>query len=226
MVGAICKRDILAHPIVTIRCFGWRVFLKAVFAGRDQTFLSLLSDSKVLKPAGDVVELVSRCVDLELRAKKVYEACAARFADRVDARRFFESLARQEQGHAELLSVCREAARRERWNDTVFAPWRDAVPQLEAQMDALEPRVSNVTELIDALRQVIDIESSEINHVFDAVVRATDSEFIRRLHVFRTTEIRHIKFICQGVSQLEPSLKEECRTMRAKFLNADGSIAA
>jgi len=25
MVGVIRKRDILAHPLVTIRCFGWRV---------------------------------------------------------------------------------------------------------------------------------------------------------------------------------------------------------
>ena len=29
MVGAIIKRDILAHPVVTIRCFGWSVFIRA-----------------------------------------------------------------------------------------------------------------------------------------------------------------------------------------------------
>ena len=29
MVGAITERDILAHPLVTISCFGWGVFWRA-----------------------------------------------------------------------------------------------------------------------------------------------------------------------------------------------------
>jgi rubrerythrin len=226
MFGAICKRDILAHPFVTIRCFGWRVFFKSLFAGRDQTFLSLLNEADVLKPAGDVLELVSRCVDLELRAKKIYETYAARFAQQMEAKRFFESMARQEQGHSELLSVCREAARRERWNDKLFAPWRDAVPKLEEKMESTERRVAENQELIAALQHVIEIESSEINHIFDAVVRATDSEFVRRLQVFRTTEIQHIKFICRAVTQLEPSLMDACRDMREKYLGPAEATAA
>jgi hypothetical protein len=226
MFGAICKRDILAHPIVTIRCFGWRVFFKSLFAGRDQTFLSLLNQADVLKPAGDVLELVGRCVDLELRAKKTYETYAARFAQRLEARRFFESMARQEQGHAELLSVCREAARHERWNDKLFAPWRDAIPKLEEKMESTERRVAENKDLIVALQHVIDIESSEINHIFDAVVNATDSEFVRRLQVFRTTEIQHINFICRAVSELEPSLIDACRDMQEKYLCPSGATAA
>ena len=31
MVGVISHWDILAHPVVTIRAFGWRVFFRAVF---------------------------------------------------------------------------------------------------------------------------------------------------------------------------------------------------
>ena len=226
MFGAICKRDILAHPIVTIRCFGWRVFFKSLIAGRDQTFLSLLNEAEVLKPAGDVLELVSRCVDLELRAKKIYETYAARFTGQIKAQRFFESMARQEQGHAELLRVCQEAARRERWNDKLFAPWRDAIPRLEEKMDSIERRVAGDEELSDALQHVIDIESSEINHIFDAVVNATDSEFVRRLQVFRTTEIQHIKFICRAVPELEPSLADACRIMQEKYLCPPGATAA
>ena len=81
MVGAIDKRDILAHPFVTIRCFGWRVFLRAIFAGRDKTFLSVLADAEVLKPAAEnVVEFVARCVELELKASRIYAALARHFA--------------------------------------------------------------------------------------------------------------------------------------------------
>ena len=49
MDGAICKREILSHPVVTIECFGWAVFFRAVFSGRDQTFLSLLQQAGVFQ---------------------------------------------------------------------------------------------------------------------------------------------------------------------------------
>jgi len=35
MIGAIRKRDILAHPFVTIHSFGWQVFFRALAAGRN-----------------------------------------------------------------------------------------------------------------------------------------------------------------------------------------------
>ena len=31
MIEAICTNDVLFHPFVTIRAFGWRVFFRAVF---------------------------------------------------------------------------------------------------------------------------------------------------------------------------------------------------
>ena len=63
---------------------------------------------------------------------------AARFSDRAPVKRFFETLARQEQEHFELLALCRQLAGREGWLEEHFAPWRDAVPRLERQMDDLE----------------------------------------------------------------------------------------
>ncbi len=41
MLGAIRKRDILAHPFVTVESFGWHVFFRVLVAGRNQTFLAL-----------------------------------------------------------------------------------------------------------------------------------------------------------------------------------------
>ena len=82
MVGVIRKRDILAHPVVTIRCFGWPVFLRALAASRQQTFLSLLVECSALRPPKvKVPELLGHCVELELRAKRVYESLAERFAE-------------------------------------------------------------------------------------------------------------------------------------------------
>jgi hypothetical protein len=43
MGGYIRKREVLRHPILIIRSFGWRVFVRCLRADRDTTFLSVLS---------------------------------------------------------------------------------------------------------------------------------------------------------------------------------------
>ncbi len=207
MVGAIGKWDVVTHPWVTVRCFGWRVFLRAVFARRDRTFLSLLTDSEVLKPAGEgVAEFVARCVELELKASRIYAALARRFADQVPVCAFFESLARQENAHAELLELAESAASRQRWDESKAAPWRDVVPRLESHMGRAEGTLGEIHTLREALLCVIDIESSEINDVFAGVVSASDSCFVQRLRVFQETDTRHLSFICTSIAALDPDL--------------------
>lgn len=216
MFGVIRTRDIIAHPLVTVHCFGWPLFFRALIAGRRKTFLSLLAESDALRsPTSEVPELLGRCLDLESRARRIYELLAVRFGHRAPVRRFFETLARQEQEHFELLALCRQLASREGWLEEHFAPWRDAVPQLERQMDDLEDRLDDLDRLADALRLVIRLEGSEINHVFRSVVSATDSEFVRTLQAFRTAEANHIAYACEQIPKLEPDLAGECRGLRA-----------
>ena len=136
MVGVIRRRNVLAHPIVTIRCFGWQVFFRALIAGHSRTFLSLLAETKGFQPPTvKVPELVGRCVKLELQAERIYESLAGRFVDNERTSDFLSALARQEQSHAELLRLCREAAGRSVWKEECFAPCRDSMPHLERQME-------------------------------------------------------------------------------------------
>ncbi len=214
MVGAIDKRDILAHPIVTIQCFGWRVFLRALLAGRNTTFLSVLTATEALKPAAEtVVEFVARCVELELTASRIYAALARRFANTPDLYTFFASISGQEESHAELLELCRAAAAQSQWLEEQIQPWRRSLPQLERHMADAESRVDDVHSALDALRLVIEIESSEINDVFRSIVTAADSEFVRRVNVFGDTERRHLSFIGHSIVRLEPSLAEADRAL-------------
>jgi hypothetical protein len=106
-------------------------------------------------------------------------------------------------------------AGRDGWLEEHFAPWRAVVPQLERKMDELEDSISGRESLADALRLVIQIENSEIDHVFKGVVTATDSKFVRALGVFRAAGTEHIAFICDRISKLEPDLADECRKLRA-----------
>jgi len=209
MVGAITKRDLLAHPLVTIRCFGWRVFVRALCAGRQRTFLSVLSDAEMFRPASEnVVEFIARCVELELKVSRMYEALARRWAHDGRVRRFFTALATQEDSHAELLELCRAAAAQQRWDEEAAASWREVVPRLEQYLADAESALDDVQTLRAALQLVIDVESSEVNDVFSSVVAATDSEFVRRLSVFGTAREQHLQFISRGIAELDPELVE------------------
>ena len=215
MLGVIRRRDIIAHPLVTVHCFGWPLFLRALIAGRRKTFLSLLAASGAPRsPTIEVPELLGRCVDLESRARRIYQLLAGRFAHLAPVQRFFETLAQQEQEHFELLALCRQLASREGWLEEYFAPWRDVVPQLEREMDALADSLDGLDQLVDALRLVIRLEGSEINHVFRSAISAVDSEFVRTLKAFRTAETEHIAYACDQISKLAPELADECRGLR------------
>ena len=74
MVGVITSWDILAHPILTIRCFGWQVFFRAVVPWHDGPFLSLVRDAGFLAASvSSVPTILERCIALELRAKRIYQ---------------------------------------------------------------------------------------------------------------------------------------------------------
>jgi len=223
MIGAICKRDILVHPFVTIQCFGWRVFVRALTAGRDQTFLSLLVEARALQPATVTVpELVGRCIELEKKAERIYKRLAGWFLGHPAVNQFFQTLAQEEQNHAELLELCRTSASQENWLEEHFSPWRDSVPRLERQMDDIESSLDSLDGVFDALRLVIQIEGSEVNKVFKGVVTATGSDFVRKVHAFQTAGARHIAFICEEIAKLEPLLEAECQDLRDRFFADSG----
>jgi len=222
MVGVIRKRDVLAHPIATVQCFGWPVLLKALVARRQQTFLSLLVESRTFRPPKVAVpELLDDCVGLELSASRIYEALAERFQDSASVSLFFATLAQQEQDHAELLRLCREAASREGWLEDKFAPWRDAVPRLQREMQTHEVSLADIENLPDIMRLVIRIEASEINLIFDGIVAATDSDFVRKLRAFHTAELEHLDYISSRISELVPELAADCRRMKAGYLGEE-----
>jgi hypothetical protein len=218
MIGTIRRRDLLAHPVVTMRCCGWRVFLKALVAGRRVTFLSLLADTKRLQPPTvKVPEFVGRCIALELQAKWIYEWLAGRFIGYDPVREFFETLAHQEETHAELLKLCREVASRAVWKEECFSQWRDAVPRLEQQMADIESSLGSLNSVSDGLWIVIQIEGSEVNQVFEGVVAASGSPFVQKVRAFQHATEDHISYICDEIPKLEPDLAKECRELRDRF---------
>lgn len=221
MLGAIRKRDVLAHPWVTIQCFGWRVFGSALIAGSHRTFLSLLVDAEAMRPAagaasGDPKEFVRRCVALERQAMKIYESLAPLFAQ-PEAQEFFRVLAAQEQLHAEMLELCARAGGREAWPPGHFDAQRGTLRELEVQMRQAEAKTRCVHCLADGLWLVLEIESSEVNRLFQTVVGTADSPLPRAIKSFQTATLEHLSYIAERVEHFEPELKPSCDRMLALY---------
>jgi hypothetical protein len=216
MKGVICKRHVLSHPLTIIQSFGWQVFLRALTAGRDQTFLSIVTPALMCSsaPAG-VAAFIERCVALEVRAAEVYAQLSQRYGALPPVSRFFTTLSGHEQGHAELLEFCRGLASESCWLEENVAEWRGAVPRLEDKMTEVESGLDQLTDPEEALRLVIEIEGSEINNLFNGVVSATDNEFVRNFQAFQNAEKEHLDFICDEIPKLEIDLADACTELRS-----------
>ena len=83
-------------------------------------------------------------------------------------------------------------------------------------MDDAEKAVCEIDSIDAALRLVIQIESSEINQVFDAALAATDAAFVKKLRPLKGHGIPH-DLPHERLPELSPNLMRECREMRARF---------
>lgn len=216
MKGVICRRHVIAHPLTTIQSFGWSVFFRALTAGPDRTFLSIVAPTLFEEPPPPAVSsLIERCVALEVRAAAIYRRLAQKHAGTPPLARFFDTLARHEQDHAELLELCRGLSGESGWEEKDLERWLGVLPKLEARMTEVERGLEDLEETSDVLNLVIDIEGSEINQLFHGVVNATKSDFVRTFEAFRTAEKEHLDFICSEIPRLEVDLAGACADLRA-----------
>jgi hypothetical protein len=212
MYGFITNRHILTHPLVTVKSFGWGVFWKAAFSGKNTTFLSLLRQSSLFdqKPNEpefqNVAELLERSINLELRAMRLYEDLARTFVLMPDVRDFFTVLAQQEQDHADVLELCQAVMARIGYRIQNLDAWCNCLPYLEEKMLQAEAAAQTIISLNDAIQLVIDIESSEVNHVFHAICANKSSLLVQKMINFRTMLAAHISFISDMLPKLAPEM--------------------
>jgi hypothetical protein len=218
MIGVICTKDILFHPVVTIKVFGWRVYFRAVFKGHGDTFLSLLQREGFFKAARTKeTELIDRCVRLELQSEAIYRSLAERFSKLGPFREFLNELAEEEREHADLLTVCKLFAGEGRFTLVRPGPWLDSVPLLEQQMQQVVASLDKIASIDDVVALILQIEGSEFNSVLVGVIRSTDSPFVRNLGPFRRAVKQHIDYICTKISKLTPSASLACQELRKKI---------
>jgi hypothetical protein len=87
-------------------------------------------------------------------------------------------------------------------------------------MREVESRTESLGCLSDALRLVIHLESSEINHVYLGIVAASASDFVSAVGAFHDAGLEHISYICKRIPEMDPELRDPCQEMREEYSRA------
>lgn len=211
MQGLIGKKDVLKHPGTVIHGFGWKVFIRTLAAPPGHTFLEIISEGIPHPTAPKEIELslqIDKLVSFELRCAHIYARLAEIFRERWGlARDFFRTLSEQEEGHAEILRITKvELARRRLWNtlvpiDTVVIEKTDKMLS-KIEWALREPEKLDFSK---ALQFVEEMESSEINIVFDFLLHSVSSPFLKKIYRLIPSIADHKTYL----NSLLPVLKEE-----------------
>lgn len=107
--------------------------------------------------------------------KRIYETLSEHFSATTKLKAFLTDLAQQEQDHAHLLETALIASRLGTWQGNFFDSWQECIPRLEHQMQQIESSLGSIRTVEAALQVVTQIETSEINDVFQAILAASNS---------------------------------------------------
>lgn len=210
MLGVITKAQVLAHPIVILEAFGATVLWRALLAGRSETFLEIVSrcaeeEANEALDQLDLARTVRRFIGFERRASDVYGRISNQLAALPDAARFFAMMARQEEGHAIVLTRVQRDVRRGRL-------WKESRDLHLASLDSFASRFAGWEEearrgvtVEQALLIVEGIEGSELNVVFDSLNACVDMRSRVRFERFFVMTRRHLDFCREQVQRLRAS---------------------
>ncbi|HEY6911199.1 MAG TPA: hypothetical protein VI356_17605 [Myxococcales bacterium] len=220
MQGVVKTRQVLAHPIVILEGFGLKVLVRALFAGRGETFLDVVTRCAEEEAHGDLDEIdilrtVDRFTSFERRARDIYATLARQLKGHPDASRFLARLSNQEEGHAIVLSRVRREIRRGR----LWAESKDlhitSVAGVHALLERFEAEVRGPVLLARALDIVEAIEASEMDVVFETLNRSVDMRSRARFERFFVLNENHLAYCREQVQRLRAGERLPATAQRA-----------
>jgi rubrerythrin len=204
--------------LVIIEAFGFKVLLRSLLAGRDDTFLDIVMRCAQESAHNDMVEIdllkaLDRFAAFERRARDIYRELSEQLSGYPDAARFFRSLSSQEEGHAIVLCRVRREIRRGRlWKkskDLHFA----MLGSLDAMFANLEHEVrTKWVSFARALEIVEHIEQSELDVVFESLSESVEMRMRGRFERFFVVSKQHSAY-----------WREQVQNLRAVHLSGAGA---
>lgn len=222
MKGMIRARDVIAHPAVVIRGFGLKVFLRALLAPKERTFLEIISEG-IPHPASPeeraITQQLDRLVLQEIHCSKIYKYFADHFLNFPDARQFFQTLSFQEEAHAEIIRVAKvEIARRKIWpQGDLIAP--DILEKTDAMLARLDAGLRQTPRptLKQALEMLEEMEATEREMVFAFLRHFHDVvqfTFIQKMHLLIPSFADHNAYLNTMLPQLKEMATRDARQQK------------
>jgi rubrerythrin len=174
---AIGDRDyVRQHPGEVIKTFGLMAYIRAV--GPSRVGLLEQMERKYVEAGipmpGAVGNAYRLSALLELRAARIYARMVKRFEEVQVVREFFETLQAEEEEHARVMTLCLYTI--EGKAEVNYVPSvRD--PEVRALLRHLRTQERNVWRLSldEALNLTEEMEASEVNVIFDKLLKQAQS---------------------------------------------------
>ena len=218
MDGVVRSRDILAHPIATIRGFGWRVFFRAILPWQHEPFLSLIQKSGRFRATG------LKCAADPASLHRLGIAC----------QRIYDALGRalDEQGPVALsLPVwrnrssatpnCLDCAKPRQFmavgRQISLTPGKTICPASSNKwMRRKRPSIQS-TRSTRPYKWWFRLNRRRSTRSFHAALAATDGVFVKKLKPFREAMEAHMSYIVERLPEFSPRLLQATRELRARF---------
>lgn len=210
-MGAIIGRDYcLKHPITIIQLFGIGVLLGVLLQPRK----GLLEHAMAFHQRhgfafpGHIGRAYRLAALLEARVARFYGHLAKRFADQPAVHTFFRELQEEEEEHCRLMQLCRYTV--------AIHPRLKYLPSLrDREVQELLVRLRHCNRkaatlsLEEALDLTVELERSEINTIFDRLLKQTDQTESRLFETQMAATEDHAEVVPQRVEQLRRQLYQQ-----------------
>lgn len=167
-------------------------------------------------------ELLNIMGGLELRMQQYYLKVAEKFPEPNDIRVFWDSLAQQESIHATIISTLTNMYRNnpEMFSDIVEVD-HSTISKMENFMLTSEEKLeSNDFTLDDALNEAFELETLEINEIYDRIIESPKEPFRAVIDHLIESEEAHLNSLIEAIMKFssKDSLKEKAQNLKSAFL--------
>ena len=177
-MGEIIGREYCLHnPMEIIRLFGARVFLGTLL-NREKSLLQQVIAShsrRGIPMPGFVGKSYRIAAMIEYRVSRIYKKLALRFRDNAQVRDFYADLQREEEEHARLMLLCLYTVSLKSSVHYVPSIRDKAIRRITGYLRNIERGLGELS-LDEALNITEELEKSEINAIFDKLLRQVDGE--------------------------------------------------
>ncbi len=140
---------------------------------------------------GTIADLIEKAIAVEQGSEEFYRRLAAMFSEQQDVVRFWQRYADEEKGHAAYLVRMRERMTAEQLQGAADTYMLEVMRKsLEYNLDQMLDRIRT---LEDAYQLVVELENSETNSIFEALITNFSAAELAKSNAFLRVQLkRHI----------------------------------